>query len=561
MRNRVERLRLWLLGCAGFLALVIVAFLGSAHYLSRHRLSLPARMGLNIISETNVFSKCQTVQGRTEFCIHAGKAVEHSDGKIALHDVSIDLYGKDGDRNDHINGDEFEYDQKAEVFRAIGLVNLDLQAAQSGDGKGSAAKEAKVLHVTTSKLVYLRKLGVAATSEEIDFRSGTITGHATGADYNSDTGVLVMHSSVSMSGVASKRPVDVTAATAEIDNHNHEIFLTGARGVSQGQTVEAQRAILHIRPDGTLTQVEAQGNVTRELKGSRLISQHADVVLNAKSQPQSAVLTGGVQYSYDEPLLQRSGQAEQALITFDAQGQAKQTVFTGAVHMNERTRATEAAREPWSSRDLTAAKVEAELTGGLTQSQLRDVEATGSPRLTVVNNGSLASHNSDGTTELAADDLKAHMMATADAKAQPQLDTIAGRVRTVLRQIRMDGKEQTSTGDTLDAKFRPMTVSGAARTHAAAAGKASVGTAGGGRAGPGFAVERGAGRARLGDTTFAGPGADGCEDGCNGEFARGRSTRNGRAGGVRRRSGSHDADRQCGVDGYGRTAQRQEVHQ
>ncbi len=113
-------------------------------------------------------------------------------------------------------------------MRAIGLVHLDLQAAQENAGKAAAdAAGAKVLHVTTSNLVYLNKLGVAATNEYIDFQSGAMTGHATGADYNSDTGVLTMHSAVSMSGVAGKRPVQVTAATAEVDNRNQEMFLDG----------------------------------------------------------------------------------------------------------------------------------------------------------------------------------------------------------------------------------------------------------------------------------------------------------------------------------------------
>ena len=119
--------------------------------------------------------------------------MEHADGKIALHDVSIDLYGKNGDRNDRIYGDDFEYDQKAGVVRAIGLVNLDLQAAQQNAGKAApGTANGKVLHVTTSNLVYLNKLGVAATNEYIEFQSGAMRGHATGADYSSDSGVLTM---------------------------------------------------------------------------------------------------------------------------------------------------------------------------------------------------------------------------------------------------------------------------------------------------------------------------------------------------------------------------------
>ena len=457
MRNSVERLRVWLLGSAGFLVLVIVAFLGSARYL-RHRLRayLPEKLAANVKIDQSGVNLNYTLGSKTIYSIHAAREMEHADGKIALHDVSIDVYGKNGDRNDRIYGDEFEYDQKAGVVRAIGLVNLDLQAAQENAGKATAgAANAKVLHVTTSNLVYLNKLGVAATNEYIEFQSGAMTGHATGADYNSDTGVVTMHSSVSMSGVTGERPVVVTAATAQVDRRNQEIFLTGARYVSLGQTVEAQRATLHTRPDGALARVQAQGNVTREVKGSKLVSQQADVVLNAKSQPQSAVLTGGVQYSSDLPLLQRSGQAEEATIAFDANGQAKNAVFTGAVHMSERARATVAAQEPWSSRELTAAKVEAALVPlAAGPAQVRDVVATGSARMTAVNNGTLASSKDIGREEISADVFTAHMVDTGGGRQPPLLDTVSGRGHTLLHQVTADGTEQTSSGDTLDAKFR-----------------------------------------------------------------------------------------------------------
>jgi lipopolysaccharide export system protein LptA len=460
MRNRVERLRVWLLGSAGFLLLVIAAFLGVAHYLSRHRLTLPARLGVNIVRETNGYTYSQTVQGHTVFTIHAAKAVEHSDSKIALHDVSITLYGAKQERNDRIYGDEFEYDQKAGVVRATGLVHIDLQAAEAA-GRGKAANGAsgaKVLHVTTSGLVYLEDLGVAATSEYVEFQSGAMKGHATGASYSRDSGLLMLHSAVSMSGMMGKRAVTVTAATASLDNPNQEIFLTNARCDSQEQTVEAQKATLHTRPDGTLARVEAEGDVTMQANGATVISQRADVALNAKSQPQSALLTGGVRYSNEQPLRQMRGEAQEATIAFDTQAkpQPEDAVFGGAAHMIERTRATQAANEPWSTRDLTAAKVEARLARtGADTPQLRDVDATGSARLVVVNNGSVASARGVGRTELAADDLKAHLIDAKDARQPPRLDTVVGRGHTLLHQATADGIDETSSGDSLDAKFRP----------------------------------------------------------------------------------------------------------
>ncbi len=475
MRNRVERLRLWLLAGAVVLVLVLAAFIGVARYWTHHFLAkLPAKLGVDIRSETNGFTYSQSLQGKTIYTIHAAKELEHRDGKITLHDVRMVLYGKKGDRADAITGDEFEYDQSAGMVRAIGPVHIDLKAADAAavaraDRPGKAKEharetgsgEAKILHATTSGLIYMDKLGVAATSEPIEFELGGMTGHAVGADYNSDTGVLLLHSAVNMSGVTGKRPMTLTAAAAELDTRDQRALLTSAKyrtgaNNSEGKTATAEHATLHRRADGSLERIEAQGNVMSEGPSGRVVSQRADVMLNEQSQPKSAVLTGGVVYSLDGPLQQRQGQAAAANISFDAEGRASHAVFTGAVRMTEKTRATDAAKEPWSVRDLTAAKVDAGLVAvDGHRSELREIDATGGARLTVVKSGSLASAKGKGTTELAADDLKAHLIGAGGAKRQPELDTISGRGHTSLHQVNADGKEQMSAGDSLEAKFRP----------------------------------------------------------------------------------------------------------
>jgi len=446
-----------LLGSAVFLMMVIAAFIGTARYL-RHRLlvDLPGKLGVNVVSDASGWTYSQSRGSQTLYTIHAAKWERRTDGKIVLHDVSILLNGMKGDRHDRIYGDEFEYDQSGGVVRATGVVHIDLQSAD-GAGKAPPA-EAKVVHVTTSGLVYLEKLGVAATSEPIEFEAGTITGHAVGADYSSDSGMLLLHSAVNMSGTAGGRPLNLTAATAEFDDQRQQAFLTLAKYDSQGRTAAADQATLYRRADGSLSRVEAQGNVTGQTSGATVTSQRADIALTAKSQPQTALLTGAVKYSAEAPLRQVNGVADAAAIAFDGQAkpQPVHALFSGAVHMTERTRATEAAKEPWSTRELTAAKLEMALAPGAGgKAEVRDAVATGSPRLAMVNNGSLASTSGEGTTELSADELDAHLLASADRKQPPQLDTIVGRGHTLLRQMSVDGIEQTSAGDTLDAKMRP----------------------------------------------------------------------------------------------------------
>lgn len=469
MRNRVERLRLYLLGSAGFLVLVIAGFIGSARYLRRHYLAnLPAKLGVNIVRETNGYSYCQTIQGRTAYCIHAAKAIEHTDGKIALHDVAVTLYGRKGDRADRIYGDEFEYDQNQGIVRATGLVHIDMQAA-------NRSANAKVMHVTTSALVYLQKLGVAATSAPIDFESAGIAGHAVGADYASDSGMLMLHSAVDMAGTASGQAFAMTAASAQYDDRNQQVLLTHATYKSQGGTALADQSTVYRRPDGTISRVEAEGNVVLEDKGATVAAQRADIALTAASQPQTAVLSGGVTYSADAPLRQVRGHADEATIVFDsaAKPQPQHAVFTGSVHLAEQVRANAAANQPWDTRELTASRLVAEMVVGKAgASQLSDADATGNPRLTIVNRAAGAAGKGAGTLDISADELKGHMAPATGVKQPPQLETLAGRGRTVLHQLTPDGVEQTSAGDSLDARFRPRTA-GAPGSNASAAANGS----------------------------------------------------------------------------------------
>src|SRR5580692_3490237 len=107
MNVSVERLRVWSLVGAGLLVIVVAAFLGYAHYRAHRFLTnLPKKLGVDVRRETNGYTYSQSSEGKTVYTIHAAKAVEHSDGKVTLHDVRIVLYGRKQDRADRIYGNE-----------------------------------------------------------------------------------------------------------------------------------------------------------------------------------------------------------------------------------------------------------------------------------------------------------------------------------------------------------------------------------------------------------------------------------------------------------------------
>ena len=345
MRNRVERLRVWLVAGAALLMLVVGGFLGYAHYRSRAFLAgLPGRLGVNVTRETDgyTFSR-STKDGRTIFTLRAAKMEQRKDGVVALHDVSVVVYGREAGRSDRIYGKEFEYDQNAGIVRALGRVEMDLLAPASGAGKQSAvsalggglrAKDAKVIHVATSGLVYLTHLGVAATAEEIEFSAGGLTGRAHGADFNSDTGMVVLYSAVRAEGTSGGAPVVLTAGHAEFNRGDQVANLREARMDQSSETVNAARAVVHLRKDGSLERIEgSEGVGVRRADGGVLSAMRGDVAMNATGQAEDARFAGNVRYVDDAAGRQQEWQAADTRIGFDGEGRRAHVTMGGGATM------------------------------------------------------------------------------------------------------------------------------------------------------------------------------------------------------------------------------------
>lgn len=474
MNVSVERLRVWLLVGAGLLVMVVAAFLGYAHYRAHRFLkNLPAKLGIDVRRETNGYTYSQSSEGKTIYTVHAAKAVERADGKMTLHDVGIVLYGRKQDRTDRIYGKEFEYDQKNGIVRAEGEVHIDLQAPEAADAKSKmdyAAgkdlhgaehenKDPRLIHVTTSGLVFLQKLGVAATDREIEFESGGLTGHAVGAEYNSDTGVVVLHSAVRVNGLEHDQPVLLTASRAVLDRAGQTVVLSQAKYLSvgggghaqEGKSASGERVVVHLRTDGSAERVEAEGNVTlTNADGGSVVAPRGEMVLNAQNQPVSAVMSGGVKYGIDDPLRKARGEAVEGRAGFDRKGRLEHVTMTGGVRMDERVRAADAPSEPWSERDLSAGTVELSLVTDPTgKAQLRDAKATGQARLKTVN---AAAKGGSTSSELAGDVLTGHFVRIGSAD---HISEVHGDGNTSLRRVSATGVVNTGAGDSLVAHFSP----------------------------------------------------------------------------------------------------------
>lgn len=472
MQLSVDRLRRVLLAGAGLLILVIAGFLGYAHYRTHRFLKeLPRKLGADIRQETNSFTWSQTVKGRTIFTVHAAKAIQHKNGQYTMHDVGIVVYGKGEDqakRVDRIYGKEFELDQAEGVVKAMAEVHLDLQApATAGNPVDTAGpapahdedlKSTRLIHVKTSGLVYLQKLGVAATDQDIEFEYNGMTGHATGADYNADTGVLLLHSAVKVSGVDHGKPILLTADHGELNRIDRRIILTQARfttsdgqrsDLSTRQTVEAQRATAFLRTDGSAEKLTGEGGVTiTSGDGSKITSERGEMLLTEANKPESMWMTGNVHYSSSTPSRNATGDAAIMRTSFDPQGHPAKVTLQGAVRLLEHS-ASAKPGQGTTERELTANKVDLEMaTEAGKRSWLRNAQATGAARLRTLEPDGKQTRQS----VIRADSLTARFE-SQDGRAH--LVSVHGSGATSLEQRRPDGSVQTSSADSLDATFRP----------------------------------------------------------------------------------------------------------
>jgi lipopolysaccharide export system protein LptA len=319
MRITLASLRLWIILLAVLLVAALAGFYGYARY-QAHRIitDLPGKLGGQISRSSSGFTYSQSVKGRTAFTIHASSAVQYKGGASAtLHDVVITLYGAQGDRSDRISGGEFDYDQKAGIVTAKGEVLIDLQGADltgspvagspavtHNNAVAAAASAAaavpaaqQVIHIKTSGLTFDQNKQIATTTQHVEFSTPRGAGQATGATYDVQKGLLVLQSAVELTSDRNGQPVIVHASHAEFLRPSMQAFLLNPVTHYQTEQTTADQAIVYFRKDGSTEHIDAQGHIHLKTEaGQELTCSLAKVLLDPKSQPQRADVSGGVNF-------------------------------------------------------------------------------------------------------------------------------------------------------------------------------------------------------------------------------------------------------------------------
>jgi lipopolysaccharide export system protein LptA len=333
------KLRTLILILAGCLIAAIAGFFLYGRWQGR-RLGhdRPGGLETGIQQSTQGFTYSESRGGHTIYTLHASKAVQFKEsGHAELHDVSITLYGAEGQPANRIYGNDFDWDPVHGIARAVGEVQIDFQgAATPGSQAGSAASDESenknTVHIKTSGLVFNKQTGLASTTEKIEFRLAEAAGSATGASFDSQTGIIILTADVAFNSSVGGNPLEVRAHHAQYDRTSRLLYLLQDLTDYADSHSSSDQATVSFRTDGSAYQVLAEGHVVfTGNDGQQVNARIAHVDLDAKSAPQQALLDGGVLYVANNEARLLHGSAASGTMLFGPQSTIRHAQLRTAV--------------------------------------------------------------------------------------------------------------------------------------------------------------------------------------------------------------------------------------
>jgi lipopolysaccharide export system protein LptA len=456
------KLRTWILILAGCLVAAIAGFFLYGRWQGR-RLGhdRPGGLETSIQQSTEGFTYSESRGGHTIYTLHASKAVQYKgSGHAELHDVSITLYGAEGQPANRIYGSDFDWDPVHGIARALGEVQIDFQgAANPGPQAGKVASDENenknTVHVKTSGLVFNKQTGLASTPERIEFRLAEAAGSATGASFDSQTGIIILTADVAFNSSVGGDPLEVHAHHAQYDRASRQLYLLQDVTDYADSHSSSDQATVSFRTDGSAYQVLAEGHVVfTGNDGQQINARIAHVDLDAKSEPQQATLDGGLLYVANDEARLVHGSAASGTMLFGPQTTIRHAQLRTAVSVvdEEKLPQLESAKTKQNpaqstTRQVQASKVDIDFARGPDRSPLaQHILASGGGR---VNVHTIYAKTPPEDMTIAGDELFATLV---DGEV---LSSVRGTGHTSLVTVSPAGVTQSSKGDNLLLTFAP----------------------------------------------------------------------------------------------------------
>jgi lipopolysaccharide export system protein LptA len=326
MRNsEAQRYARWSAAAATLLAVIVAGVYLRGVWLARQaEKKAPPPVPTTVEQRSAEFSFSKVEGQRTIYTVRASRATEFKEGsRNLLEDVSINVYGQKGERNDTLRTRACDFISSTGKIGCAGEVQISLQSG------GGAALSANAIRVVTSGVLFDRDSGVARTDKPVTFQWPAGEGRAIGVQYDSNNGTLRLDRSVEMTLTASPpghlqgglhvepAPVQGTEAPQEKDVHltgDSMVFRREGRTVEVLGDVHAQQSTHELAAESVLLELDAAFHARRLVASGHPRMRDSDVqgpmaldadeisaALTPEGSVESIVATGNVHGSRNTP--------------------------------------------------------------------------------------------------------------------------------------------------------------------------------------------------------------------------------------------------------------------
>jgi lipopolysaccharide export system protein LptA len=340
-RYALRRTRLLLL-----IGILAVSGLTLESFLARQRrrgkaAPLPAKIAAGVDQQTQAFSLSKSLGGQALYKIQASQVTNFKDtGKTILHNVSIQVFGKKGDREDHITAEECEFDPVSGSLFIPGEVEMEIEAPPAEPVKGTKQAASNPIHIATSALSFNQNTGQATTDREVRFRFTRGEGSSQGAIYNPQDQTITMKSQARFTLWKTEEDGKRDASGTL---HSEKKIDPAPAGTPPGEEEATHVAASSLRweHNGRKILLTAPVEITQ---GSRqLRAGDSEIFLDEEQRAQRATLGGGVQAADNNSRQQSEVAASRSQLEFTPQGKVRRLLLEGGTGANGQDNGSTAA--------------------------------------------------------------------------------------------------------------------------------------------------------------------------------------------------------------------------
>jgi lipopolysaccharide export system protein LptA len=435
------------------LAVVVGIYLKNSWRARQVAKNAPPAIPTTVQQQSADFSYSKVEGHQTVFTVRASRATAYKEGsRNLLEDVSISVYGRQGERNDSLITKACDFNSDSGGIDCGGEVQMVLGPA------GAKPTDRSIIRATTSKVTFNRDSGVAVTAAPITFEWPSGDGRAVGASYNASSGTLKLANDVELNLISPTRANSGSAnsvvAPAQISSPAAE---SADAPAAKDLHLEGSAMVF----DRNRHSVNISGMVHANQESHEISAENILLELDDALHARHLLATGRPQIRDSEPSGMMTLDADRISANLNPEGRVESVLADGMAHGNRKT--------PGVTDQIDAGRIQVDLLP--TRSAPRLLTASGGVLIT-----SHAAGASDATRRVETNALELnfadepqlkgtrleslHTLAPAKLEMESNVLSAGSSNRSTARQtLRMSGRQTDLMFDS-DNHLRQLTGSG-----------------------------------------------------------------------------------------------------